>query len=155
MKHLLWFLFVIAASVSCSVTQRMELDQSTEDVYPGYETGFESENCERILLENPDDMDCGVAKMRKNALAKMDVDDCIKRGGYIAGDGMFGLPSCQFDYSDGGKACRDNDECEGRCTLEYGLDPAQTSPTCTKNSRWAGCYSEVIKGDVQPAICYD
>ncbi len=147
-------LFAITV-IACTAPPKDSIYQQGAGLHPEYETGYDPVLCSRSAFQKPEDLDCLAAKMREDYLAKFDVEGCMRRGGYIAGDGMFGLPSCRFDYSDGGKPCQDHAECQGKCIFEYGLDPEIESPTCTKDSSWAGCYSEVIGGVVQPAICYD
>jgi hypothetical protein len=128
--------------------------QST--IKSAYSTGYDPVTCSRKYQLTRDRRDeCEIGEMRENALKKIDVAACVRKGGYIDGAGLFGLPFCKFDYSDGGKLCSDDSDCQGKCTIEYGRTPEQTKPRCTYDNSWDGCYSEVVKGEVQPAICYD
>lgn len=149
---------VISSLVSlaaCSGTLDAVKNSPSAAIHPEYDTEYDPIACSQSPYITPSGIPCAIAKMREEELAKFDVEGCKRRGGYVAGDGMDGFPSCRFDYSDGGKACRDHAECQGMCTLGFGLDPELESPTCTKDSRWGGCYSEVVDGVVQRAICYD
>lgn len=100
-------------------------------------------------------MQCDAAKMREEALTKFDFDGCKKKGGYVDGGGMWGLPYCKIEYADGGKPCTDNSQCQGKCTIELGYSPERTEPTCQTDNSWDGCRSEVVDGVIQPSYCVD
>lgn len=87
---------------------------------------------------------------------------CREQGGYLS-RAPFGGAFCQFRYPDGGKACSDKRDCEGRC-LHLGGDSgpalAPLSPatgTCEAERSTFGCYAEVLDGKIsaEGTICVD
>lgn len=96
-------------------------------------------------------------KMRSEARKKIDVDACLALGGKVEGIGMFGIPSCVVYYTDGGKTCADNSECEGDCftpnIFEIGT-PMQGVCQSSEHDAF-GCVSTIENSVVREAICQD
>jgi hypothetical protein len=66
--------------------------------------------------------------------------------------------TCVITYTDVGKTCADDSDCQGKCLLE-GDPPTGASATvtgvCQADSDPCGCRTEVIGGKAQPTICVD
>lgn len=123
-----------------------------------YDSGVEEFNCAARgrFFENRS-MDCDVARMREEALSKIDKRDCRKKGGTIRGVGMFGLPTCVIPFSDGGTPCSDNSECQGNCTIydERKPDSMRDTASCEFNNDWNACYATVVGGVDQGVQCWE
>lgn len=100
-------------------------------------------------------MDTSVQAARKDALAGIDGKACRAKGGHVGGYDMFGLPTCLQPLSDGGKACTDKADCEGRC-LNAGppLPPGTAvSGICQREEPLGGCWQEVTGGRAMQGWC--
>jgi hypothetical protein len=73
----------------------------------------------------------------------------------VANLGMFGLPACVRPLPDGGKACTDKADCEGRCLNAGTPLPTGTaaSGTCQREEPLGGCWQEVTGGRATQAWC--
>lgn len=81
--------------------------------------------------------------------------ECEASGGAVEQRGMGGLESCVHTYADGGKACTDSSQCEGKCVGAPGPETQQTAGSCQKDDKLFGCYSEILGGKPAYAICVD
>lgn len=102
-------------------------------------------------------MERSIQNMRREALAKIDVNDCKSKGGIIRGVCMFCIPACIIPYADAGKNCTDSSQCKGLCwnnawDLEMG---ASASGTCTADAQDCKCGVEIINGKVAGGVCED
>ena len=90
--------------------------------------------------------------------------DCEAAGGDWGPAGIFPTPICRMRTHDGGMACADSGECEGRCLAEP--TPTQLAAlrerktlelmgTCSTRNPVFGCMAEVRKGYVKGLICRD
>jgi hypothetical protein len=89
---------------------------------------------------------------------------CEQAGGTWGPAGIFPKPICRVPTSDGGRACADDGECEGRCLAA--LTPAQRNEVqdggrieilgaCTPVRPVFGCMAIVEKGWVAGILCAD
>lgn len=66
---------------------------------------------------------------------------------------------CVFAYSDGGKACTDDADCEGKCLApDIHAPPPASGPetgACAIDSNLLGCRAEILNGVRQQVICRD
>lgn len=71
--------------------------------------------------------------------------------------GMFGAPACVQPLPDGGKACTDRTDCEGRCLNEGSLLPpgTVTNGICQRLEPLDGCWQEVDSGLATQGWCAD
>jgi hypothetical protein len=67
---------------------------------------------------------CSTKETFLDRLVRAD-ETCIAEGGTPVRDGHF-IASCTWPASDAGKACSDNDECEGRC--DPPMEPSDPTP---------------------------
>jgi hypothetical protein len=102
-------------------------------------------------------MDKEVEAMRKKALKKLNVYECLMKGEVVAAVGMFGTPSCIEIYSDGGKICSDSSECQGACTSEDVIkEGAKSAGHCRgSESDGFGCFNVITNGVAEQPICQD
>jgi hypothetical protein len=70
---------------------------------------------------------------------------------------MFGIPACVTYYSDGGKACGDDSQCEGHCFLPDVLEQGQRATGICERSEHDsfGCFSRIERGLVAVTMCQD
>ncbi|WP_156841360.1 hypothetical protein [Novosphingobium aquimarinum] len=80
---------------------------------------------------------------------------CEASGGTVEARGMAGMEACLHTYADGGKACTDSSQCEGKCVGQPGPETQQTAGSCQKDDKLFGCYSEILGGKPAYAICVD
>lgn len=68
---------------------------------------------------------------------------------------MFGSPACVRPLSDGGKACTDKVDCEGRCLNAGPLLPSGTEAvgTCQRQEPLDGCWQEMTGGRAIQGWC--
>lgn len=97
------------------------------------------------------------AQVSSNGPRIPDAKTCAAQGGTVRPVCLMGNLACVITYADGGKTCTDKDDCLGQCRFEgKPLPPGATAKgVCQRNSDPCGCYSEVIKGKVQPGLCVD
>jgi len=81
--------------------------------------------------------------------------DCEASGGTVERRGMAGTESCVHTFADGGEACTDSSQCEGKCVGAPGPETQQTAGSCQKDDKLFGCYSEILSGKPAYAICVD
>ena len=65
---------------------------------------------------------------------------------------------CVIAYADGGKACTDDTDCEGKCLADTRVPPPASGPetgACAKDSNLLGCKAEILNGVRQQVICRD
>lgn len=93
-----------------------------------------------------------------------DRTNCERAGGNWGPAGIFPKPICRVPTSDGGRACADDGECEGRCLAT--LTPGQRTEVqnggrieilgaCTSVTPVFGCIAIVEKGWVARILCAD
>lgn len=81
---------------------------------------------------------------------------CKASGGFLDRRGRAQTAMCVHPYSDAGKACRDNLECEGKCVAPVDDGPdGQIVGQCQADDALFGCYAEVVDGKSVRAICVD
>ena len=86
------------------------------------------------------------------------VQACTVKGGAFLKQGRLGCYQCVVSYTDAGKICQGNADCQGQCinTGEFIAANAKTqSGQCASDSSAFGCYQTIEKGMAQPAICVD
>ncbi len=83
--------------------------------------------------------------------------DCTARGGSMQRVGRAQTLQCVIPYADGGEACRSGTECDsGNC-----LGPVEAagqgnvSGQCQPSNMRFGCYTRVVNGRAEAAICVD
>lgn len=81
--------------------------------------------------------------------------ECEASGGTVMRRGMANMETCVHSYADGGKACTDSSQCEGKCVGAPGPETQQTAGSCQKDDQLFGCYSEILGGKPAYAICVD
>jgi hypothetical protein len=95
---------------------------------------------------------------RKRA-TKAERAKCEAAGGVVGPGGMLGYDQCVQPYADAGKACKDAEDCEGRCLLsaDSGDDMGQQTEDgiCQADDSLFGCYTAVNDGMAEYAICVD
>lgn len=87
---------------------------------------------------------------------------CLAEGGYESRS-VFGYPICQVEYSDAGKSCRDESDCQGGCLASENGGNADLSPgapaagTCQPFAYYPGCNAWVEGGKIGPygVLCGD
>ena len=87
-----------------------------------------------------------------------EVKACTARGGSMHRVCLMGNMACVISYPDAGKTCTDKDECTGQCRFAGGTPPppsATARGVCQQTSDPCGCFSQIIRGKVQPALCVD
>lgn len=99
-----------------------------------------------------------VDDMRAQSLKEVDREACEAKGGEVMQAGMLGLWRCVVPYADAGKACRDGDECEGRCLLIDEAPPNAAGDIvgqCEANDSPFGCFTEIEGGKIAQSLCVD
>jgi hypothetical protein len=101
-----------------------------------------------------------IEEMRAAALAKIDVEACRAGGGEVRQEGLMGLPRCVTPYADVGKACRDGDDCLGRCladetATDFDAAPGEVTGVCEADDSPFGCYGEIEDGRYTGFFCVD
>ncbi|GGD78309.1 hypothetical protein [Croceicoccus mobilis] len=93
---------------------------------------------------------------RTDPAPQPDAASCKASGGVLDRRGRAQTAMCVHPYSDAGKACRDNLECEGKCIapVDHGPD-GQIVGQCQADDALFGCYAEVVDGKSVRAICVD
>lgn len=85
-------------------------------------------------------------------------EECAAKGGSIRPVCRQQVPTCVVTYTDVGKTCKDDADCQGKCLLE-GDPPAdrtqQVEGTCQADSDPCGCRTEIKGGLAQETICVD
>lgn len=81
---------------------------------------------------------------------------CAKRGGRVQSTGDDDV--CLVPFSDGGKRCTDNMQCEGACIYASGERTGSppffgVSGECQRQNLQLGCYGEVNNGTVGEIVC--
>jgi hypothetical protein len=82
---------------------------------------------------------------------------CAAQGGRLERVGRAQTLQCVIPFADGGNACRDGGECQsGRC-LGAVEASGQTNATgqCQANNTAFGCYTRIVNGRAEAAICVD
>lgn len=102
-------------------------------------------------------MQSELSEMRRQALARIDIEKCSSEGGKIEGVGMFGTPSCVHYYADGGKSCLSGSDCEGYCFNQEVMDAGVVARGMCERSEHDsfGCFSRVESGKVASSMCMD
>ena len=81
---------------------------------------------------------------------------CAAIGGVLEQAGRMGRYACYAQYADGGKSCRDSDDCAGDCRADpEAKTGGKAVGICTANNIPFGCYAKVENGVVGPFICVD
>ncbi|WP_230279005.1 hypothetical protein [Croceicoccus sp. Ery15] len=85
-----------------------------------------------------------------------DAQSCKAQGGALDRRGRAQTLMCVHPYPDAGKACRDNQQCTGKCVTAPDDGPdGQIVGTCQADDALFGCYAEVVDGKAVRAICVD
>lgn len=81
---------------------------------------------------------------------------CTALGGRLQQAGRMGRYACYAQYSDGGKVCSDDADCQGDCRAVGDAPMGQRATgQCTASNNPFGCYARVENGIVGPTICVD
>jgi len=81
---------------------------------------------------------------------------CTARGGQLMRVGRMQTQQCVVPYADGGKVCRDGDDCEGNCYAENaGPQTGPVTGRCAVNALPFGCRTPVEDGQAGPTLCID
>lgn len=91
---------------------------------------------------------------------RVDAASCQAAGGFLAQRGKLQSQICVHPYADAGKACRDSQECDGKCVTSAGAEPGEPADgqivgQCQADDALFGCYAEVVDGKRVRAICVD
>lgn len=90
------------------------------------------------------------------AMPAPDAAACRAAGGRIDRRGRMQTAMCVHPYKDGGKACTDNYQCEGKCVAAVDDGPdGSVVGQCQKDDALFGCYAEVVDSKLVRAICVD
>lgn len=87
-----------------------------------------------------------------------DAAACEAAGGFLDRRGMIQDLICVHPYADAGKACTDNQQCDGKCVtndMEPGAEDGSIVGQCQADDALFGCYAEVVDGKAVRAICVD
>lgn len=85
---------------------------------------------------------------------EVDRDACTTFGGTYTRAGLLGAYNCFVDYNDGGTACTDSSQCEGKCiSKDLATDPP--TGTCQVDDNPFGCYAELREGLPPGILCVD
>lgn len=90
-------------------------------------------------------------------LSEADRAACQADGGIVERAGLLGAERCTRPYSDAGKLCTDSGQCEGGCRSDD-LSPDSGEPVmgvCQADDNPFGCYTEIVDGRADHAICVD
>ncbi|MEP3654276.1 MAG: hypothetical protein ABJO36_05210 [Litorimonas sp.] len=81
---------------------------------------------------------------------------CEAVGGVVRSAGLAGGDNCIQTLSDGGKICRDSDDCLSECIvvgdIEFGTE---TTGQCRPTDNPFGCAARVENGRAEPILCVD
>ncbi|MBB3990144.1 hypothetical protein [Croceicoccus naphthovorans] len=81
---------------------------------------------------------------------------CEAAGGFLDRRGRAQTLMCVHPYADAGKACTDNQQCDGKCVAAVDDGPdGEVVGTCQADDALFGCYAEVVDGKLVRAICVD
>jgi hypothetical protein len=112
------------------------------------------------LLEPTDTTPKDPRPPEKGGYSEEQKAECDALGGTYKPAGMLGHFRCNIPYSDGGQACTNSSDCEGKCLAseDTRFDPKyekRTSGKCQMTDNPFGCNAEIRDGKVQPALCVD
>ncbi|HEX2793708.1 MAG TPA: hypothetical protein VHN58_04695 [Croceicoccus sp.] len=90
----------------------------------------------------------------------VDAGTCNAAGGFLDRRGRMQSEICVHPYADAGKACRDSQECDGKCVTGAQAEPGeavdgQLVGQCQADDALFGCYAEIVDGKRVRAICVD
>jgi hypothetical protein len=82
---------------------------------------------------------------------------CEEEGGELMQVGRMQTEQCVVPFADGGKVCRDGDDCQGNCYTETaGVQPSgPVTGRCAANALPFGCLTPVEDGQAGPTLCVD
>ncbi|BCW87682.1 hypothetical protein sos41_08120 [Alphaproteobacteria bacterium SO-S41] len=83
--------------------------------------------------------------------------ECDEQGGEVKRVGLMGAYACVIPYTDAGKVCANDSDCEGACWISghpAGPDP-KARGTCQPTNMPFGCYGTLDKAVVTPEMCAD
>ena len=84
---------------------------------------------------------------------------CRAAGGDWRPEGRLQRPMCVVRYADGGRTCRDSDDCQGECRLPDSVEAAAATGAvagvCQVDSSPFGCFTRVEDGRAEPTLCVD
>mgnify|MGYP004071849521 CR=1 FL=1 len=96
------------------------------------------------------------------AFTQADQNACAAAGGTYEQAGMLGWFRCTQSFADGGKVCRDGDDCMGRCMSDgtgaaFNEDgtPKPVTGVCAANDNPFGCYATIEDGFSTGTLCVD
>lgn len=83
--------------------------------------------------------------------------DCRAAGGSIGALGPYGISRCVHRAEDGGKACKDDSECQFGCQLSNGghRDSEPAAGRCATNDSYVGCWTNLKDGKEVGRMCVD
>ena len=89
-------------------------------------------------------------------MSESEREACRAKKGKIERAGLLGHERCTIAYTDGGKPCADNSQCEGQCRAPSGKDMGDVSlGVCQMDDNPFGCHANIKNGMVEPALCVD
>lgn len=82
---------------------------------------------------------------------------CAAQGGRVERVGRAQTLQCVIPFADGGDACRDGSECQsGRCLgAVEASGQINASGQCQASNMAFGCYTRIVNGRAEAAICID
>ena len=105
---------------------------------------------------------CQAPEPTPSALSVPPNESCEMSGGTIEKVGLDGRPACVILTSDGGKACSDSSQCDGRCIVDdwEGDKPpsvgTRSDGMCEAANLTFGCIAEIRRGRIASLfLCYD
>lgn len=103
----------------------------------------------------------GCAMATQSKLTAVQANSCRASGGFES-SAPFGMPICQYRYSDGGKSCSGKLDCSGRCLSDAPANAQEIAvgtPTpghCEAMKQTFGCFARVEGGKLaEPYYCED
>ncbi|MBX7540233.1 hypothetical protein [Qipengyuania sphaerica] len=145
MRHRGVFLLAALALTGCVVPEPQADPVQQEE--PQAETNGETQTVSQGMPVPPD-----------HVMSAEEHRGCYEKGGFVDRRGMIGAEVCVMPYADGGKACTDGDECEGRCIAEgrVGTPPGETiTGICQRDDHLFGCFGIVEDGRIEAGLCVD
>lgn len=81
---------------------------------------------------------------------------CAAQGGHMERVGRAQTEQCVIPFADAGRVCRDGGECQGDCIGDVQASgQSNVSGQCQARNMRFGCYTTIVNGRAQSAICVD